>query len=222
MTSFRILHVDDEPDIREVVQLSLGLDPQLTIKSCASGEDALVEAADWSPDLVLCDVMMPVMDGPATLARLRESPRTANIPVVFMTARLQSQEIAHFRSLGACGVIAKPFDPMTLAQSVKGHLQSAKLATLSDGFRERLRADVATLIRCRATLRSDSTSSSTLAELQSCAHKLAGAAGMYGFEKVSSAASALEDSIIGRRFASGAPEGVETDLDALIDCIERE
>ena len=75
MTPCRILHVDDEPDIRDVVELSLALDPRFTIRSCASGEDAIAEAADWLPDLILCDVMMPVLDGPATLARLRADPR---------------------------------------------------------------------------------------------------------------------------------------------------
>jgi CheY-like chemotaxis protein len=124
----RILHVDDEADIREVVELSLGLDPAFSVRSCASGADAIAEAAKWCPDLILCDVMMPGMDGPATLARLRESPQTVNTPVVFMTARVQAHEIEHFKSLGAVGVIAKPFDPMTLAESVRNHLRLARCA----------------------------------------------------------------------------------------------
>ncbi len=133
MTSLRILHVDDEPDIREVVELSLGLDPALSVRSCASGADALAMAADWSPDMILCDVMMPVMDGPATLARLRECPHTVNTPVVFMTARAQTRELEYFKSLGAIGVIPKPFDPMTLANAVRCHLRSAGLAALRGG-----------------------------------------------------------------------------------------
>jgi CheY-like chemotaxis protein len=124
----RILHVDDEADIREVVELSLGLDPAFSVRSCASGADAIAEAAKWCPDMILCDVMMPGMDGPATLARLRESPQTVNTPVVFMTARVQAHEIEHFKSLGAVGVIAKPFDPMTLAESVRNHLRLARCA----------------------------------------------------------------------------------------------
>ena len=91
MTSLRVLHIDDEPDIREVVELSLGLDPAFSVRSCASGSDALATVADWSPDIILCDVMMPVMDGPATLLRLRECPQTVNTPVVFMTARAQTR-----------------------------------------------------------------------------------------------------------------------------------
>jgi CheY-like chemotaxis protein len=122
MTDIRILLVDDEPDIREIVDVSLGLDREFTTRACASGADALVTAAEWSPSLILLDVMMPLMDGPTTLANLRKNPRTAHIPIVFLTARTQSSEIEHFISLGAQGVLSKPFDPMTLATSVRGYL----------------------------------------------------------------------------------------------------
>ena len=122
MTDIRILLVDDEPDIREVVDVSLGLDREFETRACASGADALVMAVQWSPSLILLDVMMPLMDGPATLANLRKDPRTAQIPVVFLTARTQTAEIAHFMSLGAQGVLSKPFNPMTLAASVRNHL----------------------------------------------------------------------------------------------------
>jgi CheY-like chemotaxis protein len=122
MTDIRILLVDDEPDIREVVDVSLGLDPEIRVRACASGADALVTAAQWSPSLILLDVMMPLMDGPTTLANLRKNPRTAHIPVLFLTGRTQTDEIEHFISLGAQGVLSKPFNPMTLAASVRGHL----------------------------------------------------------------------------------------------------
>src|SRR5664280_24249 len=126
MTAIRILHVDDESDIREVVELSLGLDPALATRSCGSGKEALAVAAEWQPDLILLDVMMPVMDGPATLVQLRENARTASIPVIFMTARAQTRELDRFRILGAVGVVAKPFDPMTLAASVRSYVQPAQ------------------------------------------------------------------------------------------------
>jgi CheY-like chemotaxis protein len=216
---FCILHVEDEPDIREVVQLSLGLDPDITTRSCASAKDALVEAADWLPDLILCDVMMPVMDGPTFLKRLRENPQTARIPVVFMTARAQTQEAEQFLALGACGVIAKPFDPTTLAGIVRAQLWNAKIAAVNDGFGQRLQTDAALLIRCRAALALDSASWATLDELRDCAHKLAGAAGIFGFGKVSAAACELEESIIERHSGGGRPGGVEADLSALIACI---
>ena len=122
MNVCRLLHVEDEADIREVVEISLSLDPAIVLKSCACGADALTAAADWGPDVILMDMMMPEMDGAETLSHLRENARTAKIPVVFMTARAQSTEMEHFLSLGAAGVIAKPFDPMTLATAVRAYL----------------------------------------------------------------------------------------------------
>jgi CheY-like chemotaxis protein len=133
MSELRILHVDDEPDIRELVKLSLGLDPELLVKNCASGSDALVAAAEWVPAVILMDVMMPIMDGPQTLAHLREIQQTANIPVVFMTARAQTREVEHFLSLGAAGVIPKPFDPMTLAAAVRNYLDYRRAAGAQSG-----------------------------------------------------------------------------------------
>jgi CheY-like chemotaxis protein len=118
----RLLYVDDEPDIREVVEFSLGLDPEFEIRSCGSGSEALVIAAEWKPDLVLLDVMMPTMDGPATLERLRENVETSAIPVVFITARARAREIVRLRSLGAVGVVPKPFDPMALAVTMRSFL----------------------------------------------------------------------------------------------------
>jgi len=122
MTDIRILLVDDEPDIREVVDVSLGLDPEFRTRACASGADALVMAARWSPSLILLDVMMPLMDGPTTLTNLRKNPGTAHIPVLFLTARTQSAEIEQYISLGVQGILSKPFDPMTLAALVRKYL----------------------------------------------------------------------------------------------------
>lgn len=115
----KILYVDDEADIREVAELALELEPGFEVRSCASGAEALKVAPEWRPDLILLDVMMPGMDGPAVLAQLRGSAETAEIPVVFITARTQQQEVAQLRALGARGVIAKPFDPMALAGQVR-------------------------------------------------------------------------------------------------------
>ena len=122
MSPTRILHVDDEPDIREIVDMSLALNPEFEVHGCASGMEAVTTAAKWSPSLILLDVMMPGMDGPATLTQLRKNPATSTIPVLFMTARAQTREVEHFIALGAQGVISKPFDPMTLASQVQSHL----------------------------------------------------------------------------------------------------
>jgi CheY-like chemotaxis protein len=126
MSAIRILHVDDEPDIREIVDLSLSLNPDFQVRACSSGDEALTAAAEWSPELILLDVMMPRMDGPTTLSCLRKNPKTADIPVFFMTARAQPREVEQFIALGAQGVISKPFDPMTLAFTVRNHLDALK------------------------------------------------------------------------------------------------
>jgi CheY-like chemotaxis protein len=96
------------------------------VRTCSSGAEAIKTAAEWSPYLILLDVMMPGMDGPTTLMKLRNNHQTSGIPVVFMTARAQAREIEQFISMGAQGVISKPFDPMTLASQVQGHLHAAK------------------------------------------------------------------------------------------------
>jgi two-component system, OmpR family, response regulator len=113
-----ILYVDDEPDIREVVQMSLSLVPGLDVQTCDSGERALQLLPELQPDLLLLDVMMPGMDGPSTLLKLRTMPGLDRIPVVFMTAKAMPQEVARFRELGAVSVIAKPFDPIQLGNQV--------------------------------------------------------------------------------------------------------
>ena len=123
MAPRRILLVDDDADIRELVELSLGLEPHLVTRSCGSGKEALAVAADWRPDLILLDVIMPGMGGVATLARLRVYEKS-RMPVVFMTGSRRAQEPAYYRSLGAAGVIFKPFEPAALAASVRGFLDS--------------------------------------------------------------------------------------------------
>lgn len=114
----RILYVEDEPDIQTIARTALESVGGFNVEVCNSGAEALDKAANFAPDLILLDVMMPDMDGPATLDSLRGLPATANTPVIFMTAKAQPQEIQRFRSLGALDVITKPFDPMTLADQV--------------------------------------------------------------------------------------------------------
>jgi CheY-like chemotaxis protein len=219
---FRILHIDDDSDIREIVALSLGLDSALTLISCAGGADALATAAEWAPDLILCDVMMPGMDGPTMLARLRENPRTAKTPVVFMTARAGSNELEHLMSIGAVAVFTKPFDPMLLADMVRTQLRSIKSEAVRYDFAARMNSDAAELARYRKIL-CDNPDSVLLPEgFQSCVHKLSGAAGVFNFQAVSRTASALEAAIVERCAGRGAAGTVEANLDALLGCIERD
>jgi CheY-like chemotaxis protein len=116
----RILYVEDEPDIQVVARLALEAVGGFTVEVCSSGREALEKFAAFRPQLVLLDVMMPDMDGPTTLGKLRELPDFGATPVIFMTAKVQPQEVASYKQLGAKDVIAKPFDPMSLASTVKG------------------------------------------------------------------------------------------------------
>ena len=115
----KILLVDDEGDIRQIARLALEALGGFQIEECRSGLDAPAAAHAFKPQLILMDVMMPSQDGPATLKALRADFDLPRIPVIFMTAKVQPQEIDDFRKLGALDVIPKPFDPMTLAQTVK-------------------------------------------------------------------------------------------------------
>ena len=115
----RILYVEDEPDIQEIARLALELTGGFKVEVCDSGQAALGLAESFCPDLILLDVMMPGMDGPATLAALRGTSFGGEIPVIFMTAKVQPQEVRGYRYLGVLDVIAKPFDPMTLTRRIQ-------------------------------------------------------------------------------------------------------
>jgi CheY-like chemotaxis protein len=123
MTRKRILIVDDEDDIREVAQVSLELVGNYDVVTAANGREGLERARSERPDAILLDVMMPEMDGPTTLARLRADPQTHDIPVVFFTAKTQTMERARLAELGAAGILTKPFDPLKLAGEVAATLR---------------------------------------------------------------------------------------------------
>jgi len=114
----RVLYVEDEPDIRMVAQMALEAVGGFTVTACASGSEALAAAPGAAADLLLLDVMMPGIDGPSTLKALRGLPATAQTPVIFMTAKVQTTEIAQYMALGAIDVIHKPFDPMELSAQI--------------------------------------------------------------------------------------------------------
>lgn len=115
----RILMVEDEPDIQAVARVALEAVGGFVVDMCSSGKEALERVRACDPDLILMDVMMPGLDGPSTLKELRSDTATAKYPVIFMTAKVQSHEVSRYKDIGGLGVIAKPFDPMTLADSVR-------------------------------------------------------------------------------------------------------
>lgn len=119
----KVMMVDDEPHIRRIGELSLRGVGKWQVVLAGSGKEAVELARREQPDVILLDVMMPGMDGPATLAELRDSNDTAAIPVIFLTAKAQRHEVERYRMLGAAGVLTKPFDPMTLPDEVRTILE---------------------------------------------------------------------------------------------------
>jgi len=116
----KILYVEDDPDIQVVAKIALEVVGGFILRSCSSGREALEPASiDFAPDLMLLDVMMPEMDGPTTLACLRKMTQMLHTPAIFITAKVQPSEVEYLKSLGAIGVLAKPFDPMQLASQVR-------------------------------------------------------------------------------------------------------
>jgi CheY-like chemotaxis protein len=204
------------------VQISLGFDLGFVTQSCGSGQEALAATLDWRPDIILLDVMMPVMDGPATMSRLRENARTATIPVVFMTARAQTRELERFRALGAVGVIPKPFDPMTLPALVRCFvpLSDDPFDELRDAFLQRVRKDANALARLRFALEDSDSATDALSGIKNIAHGLAGAGGIFGFAEISDTAAALEDEVVDELTGSGFGERIVPALDRLLSRLE--
>ena len=130
MTSFlnRVLHVDDDMDIRDIAGIALREIGGLDLVQCESGYEALDAAPSFAPDLVVLDMMMPQLDGAETLERLRKLPGLENVAVIFMTAKGNQMSHKRLLELGALGVIMKPFDPMTLADDIHCLWQDHKVA----------------------------------------------------------------------------------------------
>ncbi len=120
----RVLVIDDEEDVRYIARISLGKVGGMTVIEASSGEDGVERAKCDRPDFILLDMMMPGMDGVATLHQLRAAEETAGIPVIFLTAKAMASEVQRLKNLGARSVILKPFDPLTLAGILRAILQS--------------------------------------------------------------------------------------------------
>jgi two-component system OmpR family response regulator len=118
----KILVIDDEDDIRRIARLSLSRVGKMEVSDASSGLEGVRKALEEQPDVILLDVMMPGLDGPATLSVLRSNPATALIPVIFLTAKVTTSEVERLKSLGVRGVLSKPFDPMALPAEVRSRL----------------------------------------------------------------------------------------------------
>jgi two-component system OmpR family response regulator len=122
----KVLVIDDEPDIRKIAKLSLTRVGGMQVVEASGGPDGVRLAEAERPDAILLDVMMPGMDGPATLAMLKAGEATSKIPVVFLTAKAMTSELERLKALGAVAVLTKPFDPMTLPKELQAALQQPR------------------------------------------------------------------------------------------------
>jgi len=118
MSTKRILIVDDEPDIREVVQVSLETVSGWQVITAESGDEGIAKAKQEKPDAILLDAMMPNMDGPAAFQKLQADPSTKQIPVIMFTAKVQQADRKRFAEMGVKEIITKPFDPMKLGSQI--------------------------------------------------------------------------------------------------------
>lgn len=124
----KIMLVEDDEQIAFMTLIALQDIGNFEVLHCSGGQAALDAFDDFEPQIVLMDVMMPEMDGLETLKALRRNPRASDVPVVFMTAKVQTHQQQGYYDLGAVGVIAKPFDPITLSQQVSDLWQRAAAA----------------------------------------------------------------------------------------------
>ncbi len=206
MSPGHILLVDDEDDIREVATLALEAIGGWRVSSASCGADAIAIARAERPDAILLDVMMPDVDGPETFGLLQDDPRTRDIPVILLTASAQSADRARFAALGVAGMLAKPFDPMTLSEQIASILadlaehEAAPPATVLDaGLRAIFQqhaddfcARIATLEQALAALAGGGLDDELRAVAKREAHKLAGSLGTFGLTRGTDLAREVE------------------------------
>ena len=131
MSVQKVLLIDDDPDIRKITALTLKRVAKWEVIVAASGPEALSVVQEANPDVILLDVMMPGMDGPAVLKELKSSASTAHIPVIFLTAKIQRQELDGYASLGVVGVLTKPFNPLQLPAQITKLLDTTTQVAVS-------------------------------------------------------------------------------------------
>lgn len=122
----KVLYLEDEEDIRSIVITSLELFGNYEVKHCRSGQEAIEICKTLTPDILLLDVMLPGMDGPTTLLELRKIPSLKSIPAIFITAKVQSNEVQEYSHMDTIGIIKKPFEVTELAETIEKHLKLKK------------------------------------------------------------------------------------------------
>lgn len=205
-----VLYVDDDPDICTIVEATLCTIGDLKVRTATSGEIAIDLACEDPPDLVLMDVMMPGLDGPSTMRLMRGCAAIADVPVIFLTAKVMPTEITQLLTLGAIGVLGKPFDPTRLCGDIlslwertgrsgvarpasipQPNERAVEVTSLTESFLVRARRDVGRLRQLQERLLAGDKSA--LRELERLAHSIHGSAAMFGFPAISESGGAIED-----------------------------
>jgi CheY-like chemotaxis protein len=192
------------------------------VRSCASGEEALAAVREWPPDLVLLDDMMPHMNGPAMLAKLRLHRDTAAIPVVFMTATVQLREAGYFKALGAVGVLAKPFDAAGLVGEVRKFLKPrlSGIAALKEQFLVRAEAHASELAGCVKALAAGEDRADVHIHIRQIAHRLIDGGGLFAYRLIGADAKALEDALVADLSDADIRHAIETLLNRISSTID--
>ncbi|WGV26342.1 response regulator [Halotia branconii] len=118
MTTKRVLVVDNEQYIQEVAKICLETVAGWEVLTASSGQEGIAQAVAWQPDVILLDVMMPDMDGITTFEKLQANSVTQEIPVILLTAKIQSADRRRYNQMGMISAIAKPFNPLELAKQI--------------------------------------------------------------------------------------------------------
>ncbi len=216
----RVLLAEDDPDIRMIVEVALRDVGGMSVECCADGPCALEAFRRRPADIVLLDVMMPGMDGRDVLAALRAIPGGAEVPVLFVTARVRRDDILAYKALGAVGVIVKPFDPMTLADQIRGYLKGAsedKAAAnpyrrIVDRFLGDLPGRLERLNAAAVGL-GEPWDEVARQRLRDEVHRLAGTAGSVGFDALGEQARLVEEDVLAR----AAPDVLRAGVDRLAE-----
>ena len=115
----KICYVEDDEDIQRIVRMSLERVGKMTVEIVTDPLQAIGVMTAFKPDLVMLDWMMPGMDGPTLFRKMKEDPQVSGLPVVFITAKAQSRDMAELMALGAAGTISKPFSPKDLPNELR-------------------------------------------------------------------------------------------------------
>ncbi|MGE3334903.1 MAG: response regulator [Rhodospirillaceae bacterium] len=215
MSTLSVMLVDDDAFIREVVAAALSVRPGVHVQGFASGEDALAGARLATPDIIVLDFTIPGTDGLAIYHALK-SALAAMPPVIFLTAREDADLVSRLRAAGAVGVLAKPFDPLMIAEEIlkfgerehAGAPRDARLDAVAASFCASLPQTMAEIDKEWSVLRRE-WQGTVAQSLIMRTHKLAGAAGLFKLHEFGSAARAVEVAAVAQVDAEKRGEAVE-------------